>query len=213
MYEEWKELYAKGYTLRMIAEKFNTNHHFVKRRLVEMGMEITHLNRIRKPLSDEARKKMSIVAKRRPSPTKGKKATKTTLYKNMAGHLQLDISLDFLMQFADIEKLKFLNKLLTRDRVKEHFDEEKYKKFIEKFYFDEAFNKQFEIFKASGNKYDRPSIDHIIPLARGGDWSLENLQILSWFDNHAKCDMKPDEYEEMKKKYWKTTESNQQGTG
>ncbi|MBR0288533.1 MAG: HNH endonuclease [Selenomonadaceae bacterium] len=58
------------------------------------------------------------------------------------------------------------------------------------------------MYQESGNKYDRLSLDHIIPLSRGGTWDLENLQVISWFDNRAKCDMTQDEYEAMKKKYW-----------
>ncbi len=202
MYEEWKKLYENGYTLRMIAKQFNSNHHFVRRRLVEMGVEITRFGRIQKPVSEATRKKISDIAKGRPSYWKGKKMPQTSLYKNMQSHLQWNVELDFLMRFEDIERLKALNRLLTRDRVSVHFDTNKYKQFIEKFYYDEKFIRQLKIYRDSGNKYDRPSIDHIIPLSRGGTWDLENLQIISWFDNRAKCDMTQEEYDEIRKKYW-----------
>lgn len=203
MYEKWKSLYEeKGYTLRMIAEKFDTNHHFVRRRLVEMGVEITQSGRKRKPFSEEHKKKISMATKGRPAYWKGKKMAKILVYKNMQNHLQWDVTLDFLLQFEDIEKLKCLNRMLGRDRVSIHFNLEKYQQFIEKFYYDESFNRQFALFQNSNNKYDRPSLDHIVPLSRGGNWELENLQIISWFDNRAKADMTQEEYDEMRKKYW-----------
>ncbi len=203
MYEEWKRLYVdECYTLRMIAKKFNTNHHFVRRRLVEMGVGITNKGRAREPFTYEHRKRISEKAKGRPSYWKGKKHTKRMLYLNMLAHMQWTVDLDFLMQFDDIERLKVLNRLLTRARISEHFDTAKYMRFIEKFYHDEKFIRQLELFTESNNKYDRPSLDHIIPLSRGGTWDLDNLQIISWFDNRAKCDMTQDEYEAMKKRYW-----------
>ena len=93
--------------------------------------------------------------------------------------------------------------MLSRDRVSVHFDTEKYKLFIEKFYNDEKFNKQFECYLSSGSKWDMPSLDHIISLSKGGTWDLDNLQIISWFENRAKCDMNNEEFEEMIHKYFK----------
>lgn len=203
MYEEWKRLYVEeGYTLRRIAKKFNTNHHFVHRRLSDMGVEITDIGRVREPFTDEHKKRIAATSKGRPGFWKGKKVPKRALYLNMLAHLRWNVDLDFLLQFDDVERLKVLNRLLSRNRVYCHFDDEKYKRFIEKFYPDENLIKQMQHYQESGNKYDRPSLDHIIPLARGGTWDLDNLQIISWFDNRAKCDMTQEEYEAMKKKYW-----------
>ena len=204
MYEEWKRLYVEeGYTLRMIAEKFNINHHFVRRRLIKMGIEITREGRIRKPFTEEHIRKISETSKGRPGFWKGKKLPKHTLYLNMLSHMHWEVDLAFLVQFDDVERLKALNKLLTRNRVSEHFNTDKYKRFIERFYSDETFIRQMQLYQESGNKYDRPSLDHIIPLARGGTWDLDNLQIISWFDNRAKCDMTQEEYDAMKEKYWR----------
>lgn len=215
MYEEMKRLYVQeGYSLRQIADTFGTNHHFVKRRLVEAGVDVSKGNwkhkphssgYKRKPFSAEHRRKLSESSKGRPCVWKGKKMPKASLYKNMLNHIRWDVSLDYLQQFNDIERLKALNKLLSRDRVAVHFDTDKYKQFIDRFYYDESFNKQFDVFQSTGNKYDRPSIDHIIPLSRGGTWDLENLQIISWFENRCKCDMTPDEYNDMVRKYFLTS--------
>ena len=204
MYEEWARLYTEErYPIYRIAKMFGTNDHFVRRRLIELGVELNKKNRIRLPFTDEHRRKIGEKSAGRVGYWKGKKLPKHTLYRNMQSHLQWEVELEFLVQFENVERLKALNKLLTRDRVSAHFDADKYKRFIERFYFDEIFIRQLERYQESGNKYDRPSLDHIIPLSRGGTWDLDNLQIISWFDNRAKCDMTQAEYEDMKKKYWR----------
>lgn len=128
---------------------------------------------------------------------------KETLYKNMLNHLQWDIDLDFLIQFDDIDKLKILNKMLTRDRVSSHFDSEKYKQFILKFYYDQLFNDVYNDYIAENkSRYAAPSLDHIVPLSKGGTWELDNLQVLNWVVNRAKCDFLHDEWEYIKNKYF-----------
>ncbi len=202
MNEEIKRLYTEEkYTLRKIGKILGKDHHFIKRRLQEMGIEITQKDRKRDPCTEEHKRKISEKSKGRSGYWKGKKMPIEVNYKNMLAHIQWDVGLDFLMQFSDIEKLKCLNRMLSRDRVSKHFDSEKYKMFIEKFYYDENFNSQFEIFALSGNKWDMPSLDYIIPLSNGGTWDLENLQIISWFENRAKCDMDNEEFSRMVQKY------------
>lgn len=207
MYKEWERLYVEEqYSLKKVAEKVGVSASTVKRHLLKMGVKIRA--RIKKgdkrpPFSQEHVRRMTESAKGRPSFWKGKKLPKHTLYLNMLAHMQWKVELEFLTQFDDVERLKALNKLLTRDRVSTHFDTDKYRQFVEKFYYDEKFIQQVTMYQKSGNKYDRPSLDHIVPLSRGGTWDLDNLQIISWFDNRAKCDMTQDEYEAMKEKYWR----------
>lgn len=204
MYEEMKNLYEnESCSLREIARRFGVSHHFVKRHLVELGVEVRPRKSGYKigPFSEEHRKKLSESSKGKKSYWSGKNMPVETNFKNMYHHIQWDVNLDFLMKFDDIEKLKCLNRMLSRDRVSTHFDTEKYIKFVEKFYFDNGFNKQFEIFSRTKNKYDRPSLDHIIPLSRGGSWDLDNLRIVSWFENRAKNDMTLEEFHAMVKKY------------
>lgn len=190
-------------TLRMIARQFNTNHHKVKDILTKNNIIITQKNRIREPFTQEHKNKISLACKGRKGVWEGKKMPMHTRYLNMKHHLQWDVDVEWLEQFKDIERLKYLNKLLSRDRVSKNFNTEKYKEFIEKFYDNERFVKQFEIYITSKNRYDRPSLDHIIPLSRGGNWDLDNLQIISWFENRAKCDMTQQELDNMINKYWR----------
>ncbi len=43
-------------------------------------------------------------------------------------------------------------------------------------------------------------LDHKIPISKGGTYDIENLQILTWFENRAKCDMTQEEWEKFKNK-------------
>jgi hypothetical protein len=191
------------YTLRMVSKALDIDHHRVARILEKYNITVTTVGRKRAPFTEEHRRKISESSKGRESYWKNKKMPKSSLYKNMKAHLKWDIDLDFLLQFEDVEKLKTLNKILTRDRVSKHFDVKKYKLFIKKFYFDEQFNRIYKDYiYENKQKYSKPSLDHIIPLAKGGSWNLDNLQILNWAENRAKCDFLPEEWEYIKNKYF-----------
>ena len=186
------------WTLRQIANKFNTNHHRIKRILLRNDVEITTKGR-RRVFTEEHRRKIGEARKGSKPWSHGKKMTREHNIKNMVAHIKYDVDFDFYNQFDDIEKVKCLNRILTRDRVSVHFDTERYKQFILKFYYDEQFNIVFNRWKESGfDKWYRPSLDHIVPLSRGGSWELSNLQILSWFENRAKCDMTQEEWDKFK---------------
>ena len=188
-------------TLRMVAEEMGTDHHRIKRILVKNGIEITRKDRIRKPMTDEHKAKISKATKGRTPWSKGKKMSKEAKLKNMVAHIKYDVDLEFYQQFDDIEKLKCLNKMLTRDRVSKHFDTQKYKSFITKFYNDEQFNAVYQKWiDSNGDKWAAPSLDHIHPISKGGGYELDNLQILTWFENRTKSDMTNDEWQEFKLK-------------
>lgn len=188
-------------TLRMIAEIMQTNHHSIKRILVKNDIEITQKDRKRKPFTEEHRKKISEASKGRKSWSEGKKMTRDHVLKNMIAHIKYDVDIDFYEEFEDIEKLKCLNRMLTRDRVSKHFDTEKYITFIRKFYNDDKFNKVYNIWiNSKGDKWAYPSLDHIQPISKGGSYDIRNLQILTWFENRAKCDMTQDEWDVFKRK-------------
>ena len=190
-------------TMRMIAKQFGTNHHKIKNILTKNNISITQKYRIREPFTQEHRNKISVACKGRKGVWKGKKMPMHTKYLNMKSHLEWNVDVEWLEQFKDIERLKFLNKILSRDRFCKKYYSEKYKEFIKKFYNNERFVEQFGIYTVSKNRYDMPSLDHIIPLSRGGSWDLDNLQIISWFENRAKCDMTQQELDNMINKYWR----------
>jgi len=130
---------------------------------------------------------------------KGIKVSKELLYKNMKAHLKYDVSLDWLKQFEDIEKLKYLNHSIARERDYRGFDTEIYKQFIEKFYKDKKFNQLFSEWIKTKDKWIKPSLDHIQAKAKGGTLLLDNLQFVSWLENRAKVDISQVEWDKIKK--------------
>ena len=69
---------------------------------------------------------------------------------------------------------------------------------------NEKFNKVYnDWINENKANYAKPSLDHIIPLSKGGNWELDNMQILSWVENRAKYNFMPDEWEYIKNKYFR----------
>ena len=183
-------------TLRGVARTCGTDHHRVRRVLEQNGIAVVR-GKIG-PFSDDRRAKIGEASKGRTSWAKGKKMPKISLYKNMAAHLRFDVSVEWLLLFEDIEKLKFLNRCVRRgDRFV--LTSEEYKAYIVRFYHDDQFNSAYGGWLKSGkDKWKRPTIDHINPRANGGCNMLNNLQFLTWFENRAKCDMTQKEWDVVK---------------
>jgi len=131
--------------------------------------------------------------------SKGKKMSRDHILKNMKAHLKYDVSLEWLDSFTDIEKLKFLNGSIKRKRDYEGFTTEIYKQFIEKFYTDKKFNALYNKWIETGDKWIKPSLDHIQAKANGGTLLLDNLQFVSWLENRAKVDIEQSEWDKIKK--------------
>ena len=183
-------------TLRSVARTCGTDHHKVKRVLEKN--EIVIVKGKIAPFSDQHRAKIGEASKKRISWSKGKKMTKSSVYKNMAAHLRFDVSVEWLLAFEDIEKLKFLNRSVGRG---ERFDitTEEYKAYIVRFYKDYQFNRLYKKWLDSEQcKWKRPTIDHINPRSNGGCNKVENLQFLTWFENRAKCDMSQEDWDIVK---------------
>ena len=131
--------------------------------------------------------------------SKGKKMSRDHTLKNMKAHLKYDVSFEWLNGFKEIDKVKFLNRAISRKRDCEGFTTEIYKKYIEKFYKDKKFNDLYFNWVTSNNKWLKPSLDHIEAKANGGTLLLDNLQFVSWLENRAKVDIKQDEWNKIKK--------------
>lgn len=142
------------------------------------------------------------IKKNRYWSNKGIKFSKEIRYKNMASHIKFNVELKWFYQFEDIDKIILLNYLICRTRIARYLSDQDYKKFIEKFYWEKNFNDIYDTWLQNNkNKYLKPSIDHIIPLSRGGSRSIDNMQILTWSENRAKNDMTIEEFQRMKT-YW-----------
>lgn len=191
------ELYSNGYTLRHISEILNSNHHTIRRILVKNGIEITRRNTL-KSFTEERRQKISEACKGRSVWSKGLKMSREHTLKNMRAHLKYDVSLEWLYTFESIEKLKYLNRSLSRRRDYEGFTTESYILYIEKFYYDEKFNELFDKWVLTGDRWIKPSLDHIKAKTNGGSLLIENLQFISWFENRAKSDIEQSVWSRMK---------------
>lgn len=203
------KLYTKNkWSLRMIADKYQTNHHYIKRLLLKQGVIIVRNNH-KRTLSEEHKNKISESRKRLKNSgwkpyNLGLKVIdmengKELLYKNMKAHLRYEVSLEWLMSFDDIEKLKLLNKSITRKRDCTGFNTELYIKFIEKFYYDDQFNKIYNLWLRKQDRYSKPSLDHIIPKSKGGrSDDLSNLRFVTWLENRIKNDLDIDEWNRIK---------------
>lgn len=206
------EYKSKNFTLVDLANKHEVDYRRIRSILIKNNIDIINGNKI-KPVPEERKLKMSKVKKEMFASGKlkiwcqGKKRNKIDLYKNMKAHLKYEIELEWLMEYEDIEKLKFLNKSLTRERNKKGFNTEIYKNFIKKFYFDDQFNTLYN--KWLLNKTDlwlKPSLDHIKPKSKGGSLTdLNNLQFLTWLENKCKSNMEQSKWTQIKsniKKYF-----------
>ena len=173
------DLYKKGDSMRSIADKLGTNHKLISRVLKKNGIKT------REPKNLRGVKKFNCDVERN--------------YNNMATHLRFDVSVEWLMQFNDFDKLKLLNEVITNRSGRWGVSTEWYKSYISRFYYDEQFNKVYERWINSGKeKYKKPSLDHITPKAKGGTNNIENLQFLSWFENRCKNDMAQTEWDNLK---------------
>ena len=202
--EKIRLLYEKEmWSLRMISAEFKTNHHLIKRVLLRQGVEISSKGRKKFPPTAEQRKSRGERRKARHASgeiviwSKGKKMTKDFLLKNMIAHLKWNVTLEWLQGFEDVERLKFLNKVVSRYRM--HFDSQTYIAFVERFYCDNQFIALYtKWIESDRDKWFTPSIDHINPKALGGDYNLDNLRFITWFENRSKADMSLEEWEKIK---------------
>lgn len=119
---------------------------------------------------------------------------------------QLDLN-DLKFCQDNFEKFLLIHSILTNVTKGYYLNcsKEEYLNAIQYFYFNDQFNAIYDFWQNNKNKdktyYDwaKPSIDHRIPQSRGGTNKLDNLQILTVFENLAKRDMTQEEWENFKK--------------
>ena len=115
-----------------------------------------------------------------------------------------DLTEEYLLKFNDFDKFLFIHRSITHTINLINIDISNYKEYIEYFYYQNQFNKLYSFWKKQDRLnvfYDwaKPSIDHIIPKAKGGTNELNNLQFLTTFENLSKRDMTMEEWNNFKK--------------
>ena len=117
-----------------------------------------------------------------------------------------DLTPEHLKIFAqDFEKFLLVHKILSKntDKYYSNCPIEEYVNALKTIYFDRQFNAIYNFWlKQDRNNtyYDwaKPSLDHKIPKSRGGTNHINNLQVLTVFENLSKRDMTFDEWKAFK---------------
>jgi len=183
--------------LRQIADRFGTNHHSVKRLLIASGVEIGRKN-AKRVFTAEHRAAIGAAHKGIPGWNTGLKMPELSRFKNLVAHSRFPIDLEWAMQF-DLESLMMINQMLTPRSGRWAIEFSEYVKIVEKFAADAAFQRIFAAWRGCGKEfYMTPTIDHIVPVARGGADVADNLQVLTWFENRCKNDMTQTEWDAIK---------------
>ena len=180
------------FSMKTLGSMYHTSHHRIRDILIENGIEI--LSKFRNINKENIDYKIMY-----RTSIRSYAYDKISLYKNMKAHLRFDVSLEWLMQFDDIDKIKVLNKAISDRKGRWGNDSEWYKSYIEKFYYDDKYNKIYNAYIESGfDDYLRPSLDHIVPKSAKGTNDINNLRFVTWFENRAKNNMSLERWEYIK---------------
>lgn len=201
--------------LREISRKLDTNHKLIARILRRNNIEI--IKKKTRNLTEEHKKNIGDARRRivkngtyipynkglkmKNYITKDGRDGKLLLYHNMISHLKVKIDLEWLLQFTDIDKLKYLNRTLSKKRNFGDYSKQFYIDYINKFYYDKKFNDIYNNWISNNCEfYLQPSPDHIIANTKGGEfYNVDNIQFLTWFENRCKNNISQEKWNNMKK--------------
>lgn len=131
-----------------------------------------------------------------------KDITNLSKYEQFVKKCHFGISESWAKKFTDIHKLRFLDYAISQRRNRKGMNTKQYQAFVEYFYNDTQFNVLYNRWQDDGrkNKYLKPSLDHIVPISKGGKVNdIENLQFLTYMENICKSDMSQHQWNIIKK--------------
>jgi len=183
------------WTLRRIAKQFSTDHHTIRRILEKNNVEILAKGK-RAPFTEEHRIGIGKGRRGKPAYNRGVKADDALIRKYMAARMRTEIDLS---DYESLDKLRLLIGVTSRHfKYLGHTDDVR-KAFLDRFYFDDGFNAVYDAWIAhEKDKWRYPSLDHINPKANGGNFEIDNLRFITWFENRAKADMPLADWESFK---------------
>lgn len=180
-------------SLRQIGDELGWSHHRVKRALVGAGVEPVR-QRIKTPPTQTQLDQCAANGRM----WKGKKRGEHSTSRRFAMILKKSGLVLEEANFPDIERLMFLTRYTAKH--KSHIlDREA---FLTLFYNDSIFNSLYDRWmEADRCRWLMPSLDHKMPLSRGGTFDLDNLHFLTLFENRAKADMTMEEWVAFRSRY------------
>jgi hypothetical protein len=180
-----------------ISRRFDITQKVVRRVLKENDIKFDGLkNRFYRVLTEETRKKIGTTLTGQPSPTKGIKHGIERKIKNIETNYKFKNY--SLKEFTNYDKLKFISHWIAHKGYSKNGEKYIYD-FIKKFYYDERFNKIYDNWINNKSKWSLPTLDHKISISQGEAEDLDNLQIMTWFENRAKAEMTDDEWNLFKR--------------